>query len=310
MADPIKQTTEADSIAALALQQRRPVEVVKLVGPSGSVVEVIAKPNGMNGSVDLVPAEGFVAPFRDQDSPRRRKGTAQLVDLDSFIEFVKRHAAADSALFLAPNREHPALTAVLDYHRKDGSPRFGQHRAAYSFPVSDEWKAWGNQDGEAMSQEAFAAWIEDHVLDLMDPVNCGEGAKAFAQKLCVPLASPSKLVELSRGLAIYAGFQVTRAVNLQTGEAQITFNEEHKDATGAPLVIPGAFVVAIPAFRGGDRFQLPVRLRYRVVQGSRQVVWSFELYQPEKIFDAALDDASSKATEDTGLPLFRGSPEQ
>ena len=316
MADTIvKGKTEAEVVADLALKQVRGVEIVNLTMPDGSKVELIVQPMSGGGSA-LVPVKPLLEPYRT--APERKVGTAHLVDLDSFCEFANRHKDDDSVLFLTPDREHPKLLAVFDYHRKGernavtlaGAPRFLSHRAVYEFPVADEWEDWNGQDGKPMNQEAFAAWIEDHILDLMDPINCGDSAKAFAQKLDVPLATPAKLVALSRGLSVYAGFQMSKVVNLATGEAQMTFAEEHKDAAGAPLMVPGAFIIAIPAFQGGDRFQLPVRLRYRVVPGARQVVWSFELYNPASVLDTALGDAARIATQETGLPLYRGSPEQ
>ena len=53
----------------------------------------------------------------------------------------------------------PSLLAVYDYNHggEKGDPRFGQHRASYSFPLSDEWQAWMRAGAlEAMTQEAFA----------------------------------------------------------------------------------------------------------------------------------------------------------
>ena len=51
------------------------------------------------------------------DRPRFRKGTAALYDLTSFIGHVNRYKDADTIVFADNNREHPSLTAVLDYHK-------------------------------------------------------------------------------------------------------------------------------------------------------------------------------------------------
>ena len=80
-----------------------------------------------------------------------------------------------------------------------------------------------------------------------------------------------------------------------------------EDADGKPLKVPGAFLLGIPVFRGGDAYQLPVRLRYRVVQGSVQ--WSYELHQPQRILDHALAEACAEVTERCSLDVLDGVPE-
>jgi hypothetical protein len=115
-------------------------------------------------------------------------------------------------------------------------------------------------------------------------------------------------MELSRGLSVTSGQKMTRAVNLSSGEAEFQFVEEHKDSAGAPLRIPGAFVIAVPVFDKGDRFQLGVRLRYRVSQGT--VAWFFEVYRAAETADLAFEEAVAEVEGDTGLPVFLGKPEQ
>ena len=73
------------------------------------------------------------------------------------------------------------------------------------------------------------------------------------------------------------------------------------------MKVPNAFLIAIPVFELGERFVIPVRLRYRLNQG--HVRWTLALYRSELVFDTAVRETCAKAAAGTGLPLFYGSPE-
>lgn len=246
-------------------------------------------------------------------APERKKGTARLTTLDSFIAHVLRTKDEHSAIFAIDDPKAPKFVAVYDYNQKDGVPRFAQHRAEYPFPVSDEWKAWMEADDKPMKQPDFAAFLEDRIVDVLggdsaQPGNeVGERASAFAAVLGITLASPQKLMTLARGLTIKAGVLVTNAQNLSSGEMQITFAEDHKDENGNELRVPGGFAIAIPIFRGGAPYKLPVRLRYRREGG--QILWIISLYRTDESFHHALKEAIEKTEHDSGLPVFAGAPE-
>lgn len=301
----------------------RPLDVAELAQRAAvepSIVE-FRSPDGVTGQFAIVPkveaggrvsiALESVVNFADEyrEKPRRREGTANLADLASLIAHVNRFKDVDSVIFADTDRKHPSMTAVLDYHRQGaaGGPRFGQHRSRYAFPVSDEWTAWTTADGKELDQATFAEFIESHLVDVIDPASASESAKLFAEKNGVSFATPAKLLELSRGLSISVGEKVVQAINLQSGEKQIQFSENHTDATGAPLKVPGAFLIGIPVFRADARYQVCVRLRYRKSGGS--LTWSMVLWRHEEVFDAAILQACEVVKAGTELPLLVGTPE-
>lgn len=296
--------TDSDVVAELAARAASKVETV-LVDPETAVLAV---PDG----VEVV----SIKPFLDEylEAPERRKGTARLGTLASFLGLVHRFKDLDSALFANPDGTNhpprPTLTCVFDYNREGptGAPRFGQHRAVYEFPVSDEWKAWLGLNGKPMAQAQFAAFLEDRIADVAAPTSPGALAQEFAQKLLVSFAGPSRLIELSRGLSIRVDQTVRNAQNLQTGEAQVQFVAQHTNENGQPLNVPGAFLLNVPVFRGGALYEIPARLRYRVKEGA--ITWFYELYRADRIFDHAFDEACEEAQENTELSLFVGTPEQ
>lgn len=304
-------TQQAEATAVAAIQREaaevRPLTLQAPVKGGGEDAYILAVPKG----VALTSVKAFLDEYRT--APESRKGRATLLDLESFNAHVDRFKDADSAIFANRIGEGAAvqvsLTCVFDYHRAGqlGEPRFGEHRAIYNFPISDEWKTWLEKDGEVMTQAEFAEFIESNITDIASPDGAGESAKALSDLVGATFASPSKLLELSRGLSVNVDARAAVSVNLSTGESSVAFSESHNDVNGAPIKVPGAFLLALPVFRAGAPWQIAARLRYRKSGGS--IVWFYELFQPEKRFDTAFREACDAAADVTQLPLFHGSPE-
>lgn len=252
-----------------------------------------------------------------RDAPERRQGTATLQELDSFIGHVMRFKDADSAIFADPNPSRPTLTAVLDYHRigAEGPPRFMRHRSVYAFPLDKAWLTWTAISGKEIGQATFAEFLERNILDVIDPratredggTILGESVTRFLHSINARPAAGPELMELSRGLTVRVGSHCRNAVNLATGEVQLQYDTEHTDERGAPLNVPRAFVLGIPVFRGGELYQVPVRLRYRHKEGA--LTWILDPLRMDLVFDDAIKGAVDKTRESTGLPVFIGSPE-
>ena len=257
---------------------------------------------------------------------------SQFTLLRDMRELVKKKGKVKAKLILTLNyessdglsRETPSLTSVLDYHPKGpasslDAARFGQHRGQYFFPLSDEWKSWNEKDGEDMSQSQFARFMEDRLPEVLDPADALGSALDWKERLRVDYASPSTMLELSRGLAVRQNSEVRNEHNLNAGTAQIFFATSHVDTNGQPLDIPAAVLLAMPVFKRGDLYQVPCRLRYRV-DGPR-VIWRYELARLDAVFEHAFAEALDlvrtgrpsvdykPAIDGTGLPVLRGSPE-
>jgi uncharacterized protein YfdQ (DUF2303 family) len=258
-----------------------------------------------------------------RDRPERRTGHAQLQDLASFIAWVNRHKDAASVLRCAMNRTDPKLHAIIDYHEEgagkltgdDGKARYGQFQATYTMPLDQRWKDWTGISGKPLSQAEFAHFLEDHLLDLTPAYNTTTGSGELVSNLPAEVArflalnngkcaEPADVVQLSKGLDVYADTKVAERINLQSGETSVTFEEKHR---GAPesVVIPQLFLVALPVFNLSDTlYRVPVRLRYRLVEG--KLLWLPTLWQADEVFDKAVRDAAAHAATETMLPLFYG----
>jgi uncharacterized protein YfdQ (DUF2303 family) len=297
---------EASNAAAIvgAVERLAGVEVIGVPGEGAPAPLVIVAPKGK----DLYSAKQFLDELREV--PERRRGTATLLDLASFINHACRFKdERRSAIFAVRDPKAPQLIAVLDYHARGhaSEPNWAQHRGVYAFPLSEEWRRWTGSNKRTMSQTEFAEFIEANILEVLPPDAAGAGAQDFAARLGVEFAAPQRLMEVSRNLSVRVTDRVTQAVTLQSGEAQFSFASTHADETGAPLKVPAAFLIGLPIFTGGECFQIAARLRYRAKEGV--VSWWYELHRADRAFEVAVEDAAKAAAEATGLPLFFGTPE-
>ena len=293
--------TEGDVKAAIeAVERLHGHKDLKL----GNDRVAVMVPKGM----DLRSIKFLIDEYRD--CPERREGTARLDSLESFIEWSLRFKQERSAIF-ASGKSHgdASLTAVIDYHAAgaDGEPSFCKHRGVYSCPASDEWLAWLGKDGKPMSQSDFADFIEDHLTDIANPAAKLKTIDTFAEQHAVKIATPSQMLDLSKGLEVNVGRKVVQRVSQQSGEARLSFEESHSGSNGQPLSIPGAFALLIPVFRCGGLYPIPIRLRYRIKD--TEVLWTFTMHRADRVFQHAFDEACEQAASGTELPLYRGKPE-
>ena len=262
-----------------------------------------------DGATQFVSVKHLLDPWRE--FPERRTGTAKMLTLDSFIALVQRHKDDGSAVFGDfSNPAAPRLVAVLDYHRLDGAARHGGHRVSYAFPLSDEWKLWNSKNSSAekatlFDQADFAMMIEDRIQDLASPYD--QERTDHEAQFGAKFAVPSELMMLSKGLEINMASRIKEVRNLQSGEAQVVFEEVHEDGKGKPIKVPGLFVVAIPLFVGGEKVRIITRLLYR--KAGTRLAWFFQMIRPDLVIRERLTADLLKVGADTGLPTFEGTPE-
>lgn len=239
-------------------------------------------------------------------APERRRGTAHTDTLASFVELTNRHKDDGSVIFGKASWPNPKLTSIIDYHDLDNQPRFGEHRVEYAFPVTEEFSAWVKMNGQPMEQSDFALFLEEHSVELAAPTDGErfECERLFNEKM----ATPSELVMLARHLEVFVSATVKQGTRLQTGERTVEFKEEHQNAKGEPVVIPGIFMVSVPAFVDGDKVRIPARLRYRIKSGD--IVWFYQLYRWENVLREQVQRDLADAAQNTGLPFFEGSAER
>jgi uncharacterized protein YfdQ (DUF2303 family) len=275
----------------------------------GEKLDVISH---VNRSGDLKLAS--LAPLLEERAtrPARKKGTADLETVSSLVDHTKRFKSAHTAMFATRDDNEPTLITVFDYHESGvGLPAFGEHRARYSFPHSDAFKKWISFNEREIKQEALAELIDERIVDLIDPLPDRSALLPMTQdklrNLTGEIASPTRMVQLAKGLEVTATHNVTNKLDVTSGQKTLIFKESHQDAGGQPLVIPEAFVIQIQVFRSGNPYQLPVRMRYRVKNGA--ITWVLSLYLLEEILEHAFTTEAKGAAAEAEVPLFFGTPE-
>ena len=279
-----------------------PIKFEKIV-VDGVEITLGAVYQGLDHGYQVINFEPIVEQFRDR--PRSIKGAATALTLASFIELVNRHKDDSSAVFANILSPSPYLTAVIDYHELDHEPRFGRHGINYSFPLSDEWKAWRDVNAKPLSQEIFSAWLEDHLPDLATAT--AQEKEEIEPKLQIEFGTPIQIATLSRGLTVHVSSVVSELTVLQSGAGSVRFEESHNGADGKPLKIPGLFIINIPLFVGSEAVRIPVRLRYRKAGAS--ISWSFHLFRFEYYVREALKLDLATVEQETELPVYEGAPE-
>ena len=273
--------------------------------------------------------QGFVKPTRG----RRKEWRFTFQDLmllrtahtlQAFTDITNRFKSPSSVIFA--DRSGSTLTTIFDFHPEGAdhnAAAFAEHRVKYALPFSKEWKAWAEFDGKPLPQKTFAEFVEDRIADVIVPHDSLFGiitdAQAggdfgtrtpqeqlayLAKTLNARFATPADLVSLSRGLAIREDLRFKQAENISTGETTVQFESTHQDGSGAPLLVPNLFLIAIPVYDAGATYCIAVRLRYRRVES--KLTWVYQMYRVDQGLDHAFNEAADLAAKNTELPLYRG----
>lgn len=225
---------------------------------------------------------------------RPRAGTTTLTEVDSFIAHLRRWGSERTVVYAGTAAM--AFEAVLDDHPPDElTTAARQHRASYTCPRSAEWLAWTQLDGKPMGQVAFADFIESRLEDLVDGAKLTPPVEGFPR--------PLDVLQVGRALNILTKGTFQREINPTNGDSIFVCKTE-TDAKSTQ--IPRAFLLAIPVFEGGTRYQVEARVRFALVEGRPQ--FSFSLHRRAEVERDAFDEVRTKVAKETGRLVLAGTP--
>jgi uncharacterized protein YfdQ (DUF2303 family) len=177
------------------------------------------------------------------------------------------------------------FTAILDYH--DDQPGWCQHRAVYQLPRTPEWNTWTAHNRKSMSQADFAEFIENNTPDIREP----DGAT---------------LLDMVKTLQAKKAVQFESSVRLDNGQVEFVYVEDIKGTvTKGKVDVPSEFKIGIPPFRGEAPFAITARLRYRIGDDKRLVLW-YDLLRPHKVAETVGEEIAERIREATGVQMFYG----
>lgn len=261
---------EADAIAELAIRSVDP----HILDPSELYSVVV--PVGYDTRIVNLEQHRAV--------PDRHRGLTCLHDADSFINFVSTMETTESRIYA--NVDDHRLVAVLNDASKD-TPAWGDHAADLTLRFTPEWKHWAGQDGEMMSQEAFAEHIEEGLLEIKVP----DGAT---------------MLELAQTFHANTGVAFKSSQILASGERKLVYEESTVASAGAKgeITVPKEFELGIMPFEGSVPYKVIARLRHRASGGSLKL--GYRLTRPHDVIQSAFDDTVTKVDEATAATTVYG----
>lgn len=270
------QRTEADAVAALT---RKPfVETVEGV------------------PILLLPAENDVWNRIDLDAlleaPKRKKGTIQIHEVDSFIHVAKKHGSlADALIYVDVDyaRNKVAATAVFNDHGEAAG--WQDHKAVFTPRQTEEWSRWNSKNKQVMSQVDLAHFLEENI-----------GYIAGGDKM----PSGSDVLTFVSSLEETRKVKYGSAVNLQNGMVQLEFIEEGDKGQKGKLDLFREFAIGVAPFFGGSPYKVHAFLRYRIDRNSGEIKFWYELQRADKVLEDACREVIAKIKDSTGLPVIYG----
>ena len=250
-------------IAALAAQGLQLQEV------NGIPLAYVREDYGLSNLEHLLPA------------PTRKRGDTKVQDQAGFLAVFKRHQTADSTVIYA-DRHAAVFRAVFN---DDTTEQAGwkDHTATYACPKSNEWQVWTKNDGVKMTQEQFARFIEQNLVDIYEP-------------------AAANMLEISRELVAKKSANFSSSIRLSNGSHQFHYDEDIKGSTkSGNLEVPETFVIGLPVFLNGDAYKIEARLRYRIKE--QQLEMWYELVRPHDIYEDAFNAVHKAIAEATGREI-------
>lgn len=225
--------------------------------------------------------------------PLRPAACVKLRDAASFIAYWLDHAvdrsriyaSLDPALFLAVFDDFDSAAANLDGDVCAQADWRG-FRCEFKVPASREWGIWNGQNRKAMTQLAFAEFLQDNLPDVTEPT----GAALLEMALNFEASQAGAFVATQR---------------LHDGSHNLTWKADN-NASGT-VKLPEFITLSIPVFENEEASLITARLRYRVKDGSL-AIW-YELVRPHKVLEAAFRSTWQRIEEATSAKVLLGSPE-
>lgn len=199
-------------------------------------------------------------------APLRPSGTTHLLTLQDLHAYLAKQTAFENSGLnpvIYANRKDLSFTAILNHHHRTG-PGWMDYRAKVTLTKSRQLTLWQAKNGQKMSQEAFALFLEEHLEDIREPN--GNEVLTFAETL-----------EATR-TEVFKSSIVTA-----TGEQRLTFNSERNGEQSSQLITK--IILGIPLFEGGEAYAVEVKISHRVSEG--KLTFWYDLRHIDYLLDAA-----------------------
>lgn len=261
-----------DEIVGAALAAGR-LEVTKLFEmPDGG--HVLLKPAGFE-TVKIAPLSRKL---------ERIEASVRLDEQGSFVEYVNRFKGPATTIFADAVTGPLSVKAVLDYHEPE-TPRYAHHIAVYAPVYAEEWRTWTAV--KTMKQAEFAEFIEENRDDIRMP-------------------SAASLLEIVTKFRATKKQDYDSVVYQPDGSAMIAWSDKVEGAGKPGVPVPTELTLGIPVFFKGASYEVPVFLRYRIIEGV--LLFTLKLDRVKLIEQHAIDKVVAEIAGATEVPMLYGAP--
>lgn len=221
--------------------------------------------------------------------PERIKGTVTVPDADSFCAYW--NLFADDCSLVFADQTSRSVLAILDYHEHNPVdqrplPRWGQHRLLLALRHSTEWVAWTGCNGKKFTQIDFAEFIENNSADIVRP-------------------DAASMLEMAHDLSAKSEVDFNSGVTVSNGSVRLKFTEVIKASYGnGEVAIPEVFVIGIPVYTGGDRWDITARLRWRINSG--KLTFWYDLLRTDTVERSAFAGDLQRIANTLEVTIIKG----
>lgn len=287
---------EAAVVAALALAASPVTNDLNIVlDDEGNTVEERVygwDPTHGRRLVDTVDRERLEA------HPRQFTGSIAVHTPKALVAYATRHVDWDFSTCWV-NAENGAVTVVINDHERDdrgsgeanaakgpAKPGWADHRATLQFVRSPEWKAWAEIDGKWLTQADLAAFLEDHLLNVVEP-------------------DGTTLMDITRTFHATEGATFKSTHNDGTGQQSIVYEQEiNGSSRDGNAAIPTDLTLRLRPWLGVDPVEVDAKFRFRVNGGA--LVLGVRLIRADQLSRDAVEEAATEVGEQLGLSVIEG----
>jgi uncharacterized protein YfdQ (DUF2303 family) len=217
----------------------------------------------------------------------RIKQRVTVYDLDSFTAYVDRYRSDATRIFALPgylSKDGAFVRAIIDYH-KPGEPDYGAHSITYTPRYSEAWGKWTK--APAMLQAAFAEWIEENRVDIVDPTS-------------------AELLDIVTKFKATKKSDYDSVVYQPNGDVTIAWSERTESSGGKGVQVPQMLNLGIPVYVRGTVYKVAVFLRYRLADG--KLTFALKVDRADQIEQDAFDGVLATVREKLAIDVYLGSP--
>lgn len=232
----------------------------------------------------FVPSDNKLEKFPElRAHPSRIIAKTKHSTAESFLAYYKEFSLDSSVIFLDTNNNQ--FTAIIDYHIEHGQADWCDHYAIFSLKKTPEWSAWEANNKKLFTQEEFGRFIEDNLIEIVDPPN-------------------GVMLEVALSLQAKTKVDFSRSIRLENGQTQLHYLETIEGNAGlnGSLKIPELFSIGLQLFEGGTPYQIEARFRYRIKEG-KLTLW-YELVRPHKTIEANVLDTKTRIINEMAKGRF------